>query len=193
MLDRLFAALPDDAIVTTDVGQHQMWAAQRAQPAHPRNYATSAGLGAMGFGFPAAIGAPFANPGTPVYAIVGDGGFQMCLPELATLRRYGVPVKIVLIDNQNLGHGPPVARAVLLASATRRRTWPTTRTSSRSRAPTASTRSPSPRPSHADDAIARFVASRGPALLHCACHPTENVWPMIPAGMTVDDLMEARA
>jgi acetolactate synthase-1/2/3 large subunit len=103
VLDRFFAAIPADAIVTTDVGQHQMWAAQRARPAHPRKFATSAGLGAMGFGFPAAIGAAFANPGTPVYAIVGDGGFQMCLPELATLRRYDVPVKIVLIDNQNLG------------------------------------------------------------------------------------------
>ena len=103
VLDRVFAALPPDAIVTTDVGQHQMWAAQRARPAHPQRFATSAGLGAMGFGFPAAIGAQFAFPDAPVFAIVGDGGFQMCLPELATLRRYDVPVKIVLIDNQNLG------------------------------------------------------------------------------------------
>jgi acetolactate synthase-1/2/3 large subunit len=192
VLDRFFAAVPPDAIVTTDVGQHQMWAAQRARPAHPRKYATSAGLGAMGFGFPAAVGAAYANPGTPVFAIVGDGGFQMCLPELATLRRYDVPVKIVLIDNQNLGMVRQWQELFFSErySATNLADNPDFVAIARAYGIAAY---PLTSPADADDTIARFVAARGPALLHCACHPTENVWPMIPAGMTVDDLMEARA
>jgi len=192
VLDRLFEAIPEDAIVTTDVGQHQMWAAQRARPAHPRKYATSAGLGAMGFGFPAAVGAAYANPDVPVYAIVGDGGFQMCLPELATLRRYDVPVKIVLIDNQNLGMVRQWQELFFSQrySATNLADNPDFVAIARAYGIDAYAITA---PDHAASVIARFVASRGPALLHCACHPTENVWPMIPAGMTVDDLMEARA
>ena len=84
-LDALFAALPEDAIVTTDVGQHQMWAAQRVRASHPQHFLTSGGLGSMGFGLPAAIGAQMAHPGRTVVAIVGDGGFQMSMAELATL------------------------------------------------------------------------------------------------------------
>ncbi|HEX3466129.1 MAG TPA: biosynthetic-type acetolactate synthase large subunit [Candidatus Elarobacter sp.] len=192
VLDRVFAALPADAIVTTDVGQHQMWAAQRARPAHPLKFATSAGLGAMGFGFPAAIGAQFGHPGTPVYAIVGDGGFQMCLPELATLRRYDVPAKIVLIDNRNLGMVRQWQELFFSErySATNLADNPDFAAIARAYG-IAAYRATSPEDAGA--AIAEFVAARGPALLHCACHPTENVWPMIPAGMTVDDLMEARA
>jgi acetolactate synthase-1/2/3 large subunit len=192
VLDRVFAALPGDAIVTTDVGQHQMWAAQRARPAHPRKYATSAGLGAMGFGFPAAVGAAYANPTVPVFAIVGDGGFQMCLPELATLRRYKIPVKIVLIDNQNLGMVRQWQELFFSErySATNLADNPDFVAIARAYGIEAFAIDA---PAGADDVIARFVAARGPALLHCACHPTENVWPMIPAGMTVDDLMEARA
>jgi acetolactate synthase-1/2/3 large subunit len=192
VLDRFFAALPRDAILTTDVGQHQMWAAQRARPAHPRNYATSAGLGAMGFGFPAAVGAAFGHPASPVFAIVGDGGFQMCLPELATLRRYDVPVKIVLIDNQNLGMVRQWQELFFSErySATNLSDNPDFAAIAEAYG-IAAYRLASP--DHADDVIARFIAARGPALLHAACHPTENVWPMIPAGMTVDDLMEARA
>jgi acetolactate synthase-1/2/3 large subunit len=191
VLDRFFDAIPADAIVTTDVGQHQMWAAQRAHPAHPRSFLTSAGLGAMGFGFPAAIGAQFANPGRPVYAIVGDGGFQMCLPELATLRRYAVPAKILLIDNQNLGMVRQWQELFFDArySATNLADNPDFAAIARAYGIAAFTVAD---PAEADAIIAAFVAHDGPALLHAACHPTENVWPMIPAGMTVDDLMEAR-
>jgi acetolactate synthase-1/2/3 large subunit len=191
VLDRLFAALPPDAIVTTDVGQHQMWAAQRAHPAHPRNFATSAGLGAMGFGFPAAIGAKFAHPAAPVFTIVGDGGFQMCLPELATLRRYDVPVKIVLIDNHNLGMVRQWQELFFSErySATNLADNPDFVAIARAYGIEAHRLES---PADADHLIERFIASRGPALLHCACHPTENVWPMIPAGMSVDELMEAR-
>ncbi|HTW83894.1 MAG TPA: biosynthetic-type acetolactate synthase large subunit [Candidatus Sulfotelmatobacter sp.] len=191
-LDRLFEVLPPDAIVTTDVGQHQMWTAQRARPLAPRKFATSAGLGAMGFGFPAAIGAAFANPSVPVYAVVGDGGFQMCLPELATLRRYDVPVKIVLIDNHNLGMVRQWQELFFSErySATNLADNPDFTAIARAYGIAAFSLSD---PADAHRVLAEFVAAPGPALLHCACHPTENVWPMIPAGMTVDDLMEARA
>jgi acetolactate synthase-1/2/3 large subunit len=191
-LDRFFEVMPADAIVTTDVGQHQMWAAQRARPLVPRKFATSAGLGSMGFGFPAAIGAAFANPGTPVFAIVGDGGFQMCLPELATLRRYDVPVKIVLIDNHNLGMVRQWQELFFSErySATNLADNPDFAAIARAYGIAAFTLSD---PADAKRTLAEFVATPGPALLHCACHPTENVWPMIPAGMTVDELMEARA
>ncbi len=192
LLDRFFAAIPDDAIVTTDVGQHQMWAAQRARPRHPRDYSTSAGLGAMGFGFPAAIGAAFAHPTRPVFAIVGDGGFQMCLPELATLHRYGVPVKIVLVDNRNLGMVRQWQE--LFFSERYSATNLSDNPDFAAIADAYKIRSYSlDDPNTADDVLARFIATPGPALLHCHCHPTENVWPIIPAGQTIDEVMEAKA
>jgi acetolactate synthase-1/2/3 large subunit len=102
-LDALFAEMPDDAFVITDVGQHQMWAAQRYRKNSPRGFITSGGLGAMGFGLPAAIGVQLANPGACVICISGDGGFQMNLQELATVHRLKLPVKNVIIDNKYLG------------------------------------------------------------------------------------------
>lgn len=192
VLDCFFELLPANAVVTTDVGQHQMWAAQRIRPREPRAFATSAGLGAMGFGFPAAIGAQVAHPERPVFAIVGDGGFQMSLTELATLKRHDIPVKIVLIDNRNLGmvrqwqelfyserysatnlSDNPDFAAIAAAYGIRSETVEA--------------------PGDLSAAIARLISIPGPALLHCACYPAENVWPMIPGGGSIDDVMFARA
>jgi acetolactate synthase-1/2/3 large subunit len=92
-----------EAIITTDVGQHQMWTAQYYKFNHPRSWVTSGGLGTMGFGFPSAIGAQMGNPDRLVVSINGDGGMQMCSQELAICAINKIPVKIVVINNQVLG------------------------------------------------------------------------------------------
>jgi acetolactate synthase-1/2/3 large subunit len=103
VLDRLQAATEGKAIVTTDVGQHQMWAAQFCLTTRNRHWITSGGAGTMGFGFPAAIGAQIANPSSEVWAVVGDGGFQMTLSELATAAIHKLPVRCLVINNNYLG------------------------------------------------------------------------------------------
>jgi acetolactate synthase I/II/III large subunit len=91
------------AIYTTEVGQHQMWAAQYIKVSYPRQFISSGGLGTMGFGFPAAIGAALARPDKVAIDIAGDGSFQMVLQELATAVQYGIPVKVIILNNYGLG------------------------------------------------------------------------------------------
>ncbi|MGA2449590.1 MAG: biosynthetic-type acetolactate synthase large subunit [Polyangiaceae bacterium] len=103
VLDRLNHLTHGEAIITTDVGQHQMWAAQFCRTKHNRTWISSGGAGTMGYGFPAAIGAQLARPDRAVWAIVGDGGFQMTLCELATAANLKLPVKVLIINNHYLG------------------------------------------------------------------------------------------
>ena len=103
VIDEAYRLSRGEAIVTADVGQHQMWAAQFYKTDRPNTWLTSGGAGTMGFGFPAAIGAQVAKPKKQVIAFVGDGGFQMTSYELATACNHGLPIKVIVLDNKYLG------------------------------------------------------------------------------------------
>lgn len=103
VIEKVHTITNGDAIVSTDVGQHQMWAAQYYRHNHSHQWITSGGLGTMGFGFPAAIGAQFAKPDKKVVSIVGDAGFQMTLQEIGLLKEFNLPVKVVIVNNGALG------------------------------------------------------------------------------------------
>lgn len=103
VIERIGELTKGDAVVVTDVGQHQMWTAQYYPYQNERQLVTSGGLGTMGFGVPAAIGAKIANPDKEVVLFVGDGGFQMTNQELAILNIYKVPIKVVMLNNHSLG------------------------------------------------------------------------------------------
>jgi acetolactate synthase-1/2/3 large subunit len=102
-IEIMYESTGGDAIVTTDVGQHQMWVAQYFKFSNQRSFISSGGLGTMGFGFPAAIGAQMAHPDKTVISVSGDGGFQMNQQELAVVANHNLPIKIVIINNQCLG------------------------------------------------------------------------------------------
>ncbi len=103
VIEKLYEITGGDAFVTSDVGQHQMWAAQYYQFAKPRRWINSGGLGTMGFGLPAAMGVQLAHPGAPVVCITGEGSIQMNIQELATCRQENLPIKVVLLNNRYLG------------------------------------------------------------------------------------------
>ena len=103
VLEAVNKVLGGNAIVVTDVGQHQMWAAQYIEFKRPGTIISSGGSGTMGYGLPAAIGAKIAKPKEKVVLVVGDGGFQMTYQELMLIKQYNLPIKIVLLDNSFLG------------------------------------------------------------------------------------------
>jgi len=103
VIEKLYEVTGGDAIVTSDVGQHQMWAAQFYKFEKPRRWINSGGLGTMGFGLPAAMGAMLANPGATVACVTGESSIQMCLQELSTCKQYRLPIKIVNLNNRYMG------------------------------------------------------------------------------------------
>ncbi|MGR5541157.1 thiamine pyrophosphate-dependent enzyme, partial [Vibrio campbellii] len=103
LLKQLSDMMPESSMISTDVGQHQMWAAQHIQPRDPQNFITSAGLGTMGFGLPAGMGVKFAMPEEEVVVVTGDGSIQMNIQELSTAMQYDIPVKIINLNNRFLG------------------------------------------------------------------------------------------
>jgi acetolactate synthase-1/2/3 large subunit len=195
-LDELFSRLPQDSVVIADVGQHQMWAAQRYRMSSPRGFVTSGGLGAMGFALPAAVGVQLAKPGTCVLCISGDGGFQMNIQELATVHRLGLPIKMVIVDNKYLGmvrqwqqlfYQHNYAETDLsdnpdfveIARAYKIHAWRLNEAAM----------AEYPVPGETGDRIDRFLRSPEPELLVFDCHPEANVYPMVPAGAALSEMV----
>jgi acetolactate synthase I/II/III large subunit len=184
-IDRLSGG---EAIVASDVGQHQMWGAQFLKFNHPRLWLNSGGLGSMGFGLPAAIGAQFARPDKLVFALVGDGGFQMSIPELATIANHALPVKIIVMNNGYLGmvrqwqelfynnrlssvqlEGFPDPEKLAGAYGFRGKTVENVR--------------------ELRGALEAAVKEPGPYLLNVRVTPFENVYPMVPAGGAINEMV----
>ena len=190
-LDELSKQLDsDNSIVTTEVGQHQMWAHQHIGREHARSFLSSGGLGTMGFGFPAAIGAKFGCPDKQVVCVAGDGSFQMNSQEMATAAINNAAVKVFLLDNRALGmvhqwqklfyHErysstilDPVPDFVKLADAYG---WEGERIE---------------KPEEVAPAIARMLASDKPYLLDVAISPDQNVYPMVSPGAALDNVIGA--
>ena len=103
VIEKLYEITKGDAFITSDVGQHQMWAAQFYKFDKPRRWINSGGLGTMGFGLPAAMGAQMANPGSSVVCVTGEASFQMCIQELSTCKQYRLPIKVVNLNNRYMG------------------------------------------------------------------------------------------
>ncbi len=188
VLETVHSRIGDDAIVTTEVGQHQMWVAQFYPFAKPRTFLTSGGLGTMGYGTGAAIGAQVACPGKRVVHVAGDGSFRMNLNELATISHYKLPIVIIVANNGTLGmvrqwqklfYDKRYAETTLdrppdfvkLADAFAVRGFRAT--------------------SEAEFAAAfdEALASGGPALIDCYMDIDEMVFPMVPAGKPIDELL----
>ena len=188
-LRHLSARKAETAIVTTDVGQHQMWTAQHMSFNAPENFITSSGLGTMGFGLPAAVGAQVARPEDQVICISGDGSFMMNVQELGTIKRKRLPIKIVLIDNQRLGM---VRQWQQLFFSER---YSETNLSDNPDFLTLASAFDIPgqritRKDQVDAAVDALLNSEGPYLLHVAIDELENVWPLVPPGASNANMME---
>jgi acetolactate synthase-1/2/3 large subunit len=172
----------------TDVGQHQMWAAQLVRFNHPRLWINSGGLGAMGFGLPAAIGAQFARPDKLVFAIVGDGGFQMSIPELATIASYGLPIKIVVMNNGHLGMVRQWQELFYnnRLSSVQLDCFPDCEKLAGAYGFRGSTVE---NPRELSSALEAAVREPGPFLLNVRVTPFENVYPMVPAGGAINEMV----
>ncbi|WP_237483542.1 acetolactate synthase 2 catalytic subunit [Vibrio hippocampi] len=189
LLKQLSDMMPESSIVSTDVGQHQMWAAQHIQPRAPENFITSAGLGTMGFGLPAAMGAAVGREGDQSILITGDGSFMMNVQELGTLKRRQIPVKIVLLNNQRLGmvrqwqslffdgrHSETILDDnpdfVMLAKAFDIPGKTITKKE------------------EVEPALQEMLESKTSYLLHVLIDEEENVWPLVPPGASNSDMLE---
>lgn len=167
--------------IVTDVGQHQMWAAQFYPFAEPNHWVTSGGLGTMGFGLPAAIGAQIAEPTRQVVAIVGDAGFQMTLQELAVVAELALPLKIVVVNNGALGmvrQWQELFYQERYSSSLLQWQPDFMKLAAAYDIPAVQIREDDELPAK----LEAFLAAPGPGLLECLVAPMENVYPMIAPG-----------
>ncbi|MDR7434407.1 MAG: biosynthetic-type acetolactate synthase large subunit [Armatimonadota bacterium] len=188
VIDLLSRAWGGRAVVTTDVGQHQMWAAQFFLCREPRTFITSGGLGAMGFGFPAAMGAWFARPNKPVVAILGDGGFQMTIQDLATAVEWKMPLKLFIINNGSLG----MVRQWQELFYHRRysHVWLKNPDFARVAASFGAEGISVRHPEEVEPAIFRAMEIEDrPVVVDCHVDPEENCFPMIPSGQSVKEMI----
>ena len=189
LLRRLSHAADGEMTLTCDVGQHQMWVAQHCLIRRPERHLSSGGLGAMGYGLPAAIGAHLADPQRPVVAVSGDGSIMINIQELATLRRYGLPVKILLIDNQSLGMVRQwqelfFERRFSEVDLSDNPDFAQVARSFGIDALTIDARS------QIDEAIDALLHHSGALLVHCRIDPEANVWPLVPPGHSNSTMLE---
>lgn len=190
-LRQLSQATPHNTTYTCDVGQHQMWVAQHIAFDHPRLHLSSGGLGTMGYGLPAAIGAQLAATNQLVIAVCGDGSFQMNCPELATVKRYHLPIKIVLMDNQVLGMVRQQQELFFESRFSEIDLSDNPDFCMLTQAYGIETKKIA---CHSDTpaAIQWLINTKGPALLHVCLSEKENVWPIVkPGAANTDYLLEA--
>ena len=189
LLKQLSDRKPTDSVVTTDVGQHQMWSAQHMTYTRPENFITSSGLGTMGFGLPAAVGAQVARPNDTVICVSGDGSFMMNVQELGTIKRKQLPVKIVLLDNQRLGMVRQWQQLFF-----EERYSETTLTDNPDFLVLASAfgipGQHITRKDQVEAALDEMLSSKGPYLLHVSIDELENVWPLVPPGASNSQMLE---
>ncbi|MBG0622733.1 acetolactate synthase 2 catalytic subunit [Enterobacter roggenkampii] len=189
LLKQLSDRKPTNSVVTTDVGQHQMWSAQHMTYTCPENFITSSGLGTMGFGLPAAVGAQVARPNDTVICISGDGSFMMNVQELGTVKRKQLPLKIVLLDNQRLGMVRQWQQLFF-----QERYSETTLTDNPDFLTLASAfgipGQHITRKDQVEAALDTMLNSDGPYLLHVSIDELENVWPLVPPGASNSQMME---
>ena len=189
LLKQLSDRKPQECVITTDVGQHQMWTAQHMTFTRPENFITSSGLGTMGFGLPAAVGAQVARPDDTVICVSGDGSFMMNIQELGTVKRKKLPVKILLLDNQRLGM---VRQWQQLFFAER---YSETNLSDNPDFLTLASAFDIPgqritRKDQVEAALDTLLNSDGPYILHVSIDEYENVWPLVPPGASNSQMLE---
>lgn len=189
VLKELSDKLPQQSVVSCDVGQHQMWVAQHMSFHSPNNHLSSAGLGTMGFGLPAAIGAQLSRPEDTVVCVSGDGSFMMNVQELTTIKRFQLPLKIVLFDNARLGMVRQWQELFFNQrySETDLSDNPDFLTLARSFDIMGESIN---QKSEVTGALNRLISHPGPYLLHVQIDEMENVWPLVPPGQANDQMME---
>ena len=189
LLNTLSNRKPNNAVICTDVGQHQMWSAQHMKHFAPENYITSAGFGTMGFGLPAAVGAKKARLQDEVILVTGDGSLMMNIQELGSIKRGNLPVKILLLDNQRLG----MVRQWQDLFWNKRRSETILDDNPDFVMLANSFGIPAERIESADDvdeALNRLLNSKTAYLLQICIPPDECVWPLVPPGACNADMVE---